>query len=141
MQGAKQLGAGILVLFMCGMGSSLSWGQEYEEAPSAVSVADYTFCTGVEDHEPVGPASTFEPDVGRVYLWTDIHADEPPLEIKHVWYYGDTKMTEVPLRIGYTRTRTWSSKTILEDWTGEWRVDVVNGDGEILKRVNFTIGG
>jgi hypothetical protein len=48
-------------------------------------------------------------------------------------------MARVSLRVAGPNWRTWSSKTILPEWTGEWRVDVVGPDGTVLRSVDFTV--
>ncbi|NIU01322.1 MAG: DUF2914 domain-containing protein [Nitrosopumilaceae archaeon] len=35
--------------------------------------------------------------------------------------------------------RTWSSKRIVEEWTGTWRVDVVSTAGKVLKSKEFVV--
>ncbi|MCX5752763.1 MAG: DUF2914 domain-containing protein, partial [Candidatus Krumholzibacteria bacterium] len=35
--------------------------------------------------------------------------------------------------------RTWSSKKILPEWQGTWRVDVLAPDGEVLKSGSFAV--
>jgi hypothetical protein len=35
--------------------------------------------------------------------------------------------------------RTWSSKTLLPEWTGEWMVEVLTSDGTPLESVIFFV--
>jgi hypothetical protein len=35
--------------------------------------------------------------------------------------------------------RTHSSKTILPEYTGEWKVEVMSKDGELLKQIYFAV--
>jgi hypothetical protein len=106
---------------------------------AGVTVENAALCTGVEDHEPIGSASSFSADVGKVYLWTKILSDEIPSDIKHVWYYGDEKIADVPLNIKYKSTRTYSYKTIMPEWMGDWHVEVVDSEEKVLKKLDFTI--
>ena len=59
--------------------------------------------------------------------------------VSHVWYHGEIRRADVQLNVRGYRWRTWSTKVIQEDWTGEWRVDVVSADGKILKSKRFRI--
>lgn len=136
----------LILLFACVMTGSLCAvhiaAQEAAEetVEPSVTVNRAVFCTGVEEREPVGAAEEFPVDVGRIYCWTELMAAEPPSTVTHVWYHDDTKLYEVPLEVNYERTRTWSYKTILPDWTGEWRVEVVGADGVVIGRYTCTVG-
>ena len=41
-------------------------------------------------------------------------------------------MAEVRHQIGANRWRAWSSKRLLPQWEGEWRVSVVDEEGDTL---------
>jgi hypothetical protein len=56
-----------------------------------------------------------------------------------MWHFVDKEMAKVDLTIGGDPWRTWSSKRIDEEWSGNWRVDVVTASGEILKSMDFVI--
>lgn len=101
-------------------------------------VADARLGTGVQDRELQGVATSFKPDVGKVYCWTKVTGAEGG-EITHVWYKGDEKMGEVKLAIKYPSTRTWSAKTIPADGKGDWKVEVLGPDGAVLQTLAFTI--
>ncbi len=101
-------------------------------------VADAKLGTGVQDREPQGVATSFKPDVGKVYCWTKVTGAEGG-EITHVWYRGEEKMGEVKLAIQYASTRTWSAKTIPADGKGDWKVEVLGPDGAVLQTLSFTI--
>ena len=128
----------------------LALGQEAEKpaaeaAPSAeaakeggAQVADAKLGTGVQDREPQRVATSFKPDVGKVYCWTKVTGAEGG-EITHVWYKGDEKMGEVKLPIKFASTRTWSAKTIPAEGKGDWKVEVLGPDGAVLQTLTFTI--
>ncbi len=108
-------------------------------AQAGLTVREAAIARGIEDHEPVGVAGTFPPDVGKVYCYTKIAGGRPGDHITHVWYYGERKMAEVELAIGSPLFRTYSSKRILPSWTGGWRVEVLGPDGTVLQTLEFTI--
>ncbi|MHC4822344.1 MAG: DUF2914 domain-containing protein [Planctomycetota bacterium] len=95
--------------------------------------------TDVVDRQPVGVADTFPSDVGKVYAWMRVTgaADQA---IQVVWSYGDLTFN-VPLEIGGSHWRTWSSKIILPSWTGEWTVEVLDAQGNSITGTTFTIEG
>ncbi len=104
-----------------------------------LKVEEYAFCENIEERQPIGIKTTFPKDVGKVYLWTNIVGAEEPTTITHIWYYGKKKMAEISLKINYVRNRTWSYKTILPQWTGDWYVEMVDSQGNLLEKVTFTI--
>lgn len=109
------------------------------EAAPVLEVSDYAFCEGVEEREPVGKKDVFTSATGKIYLWNVITGAQEPTEVKHVWYHGEERIAEIPLNIKYPRSRTWSYKTILPEWTGEWHVDIVDSKDNVLKKVSFKI--
>jgi hypothetical protein len=46
----------------------------------------------------------------------------------------------VDLEIGGSPWRTWSSKAIPPEWSGDWSVEIRDADGAVLETVGFTIG-
>ena len=122
---------GILLVAICLLASMPA-------ACLAVEVADAVTCRGVQDREPVEPGDSFPADVGKVWCWSKIK-DGKDATIKHIYYYEGQRKAVVELRIGSPLWRTYSSKTILPSWTGSWRVDITDEDGEVLKSLDFTI--
>lgn len=106
---------------------------------SRLTVEKLAFSTGVENRTPVGVDSVFASDVGRVYTFTKIVGVEEPTTIFHVYYYNGQEMARIELKIGGTPWRTWSSKTILPEWKGEWKVEIIDEGGNIIKTGKFTI--
>jgi hypothetical protein len=87
-------------------------------------VAKAEICLDVEDRQPVEAATVFADTVGQVYCYNVIEGAEDSLLITHKWIHGDHEMAAVPLAIKPGAWRTWSSKRIMKEWTGEWRVDI-----------------
>ena len=48
-------------------------------------------------------------------------------------------MAEVPLEIKYSTFRTWSYKGISPQWTGAWRVEIVDVADKVLKVLDFEV--
>jgi hypothetical protein len=92
----------------------------------------------IEDRQPVDAGTTFSADVGQLYVWTNVMGAEGHT-ISHVWMHGGNEWA-VELSIGANRWRTWSSKVIVPEWTGQWTVEVRDQDGTVLETVTFTVG-
>lgn len=94
----------------------------------------------VVDRMPVDEGTKFPADVGEVWCWTRVSGAEPGTTIEHVWMRGTEKMAIVPLRVGGSSWRTYSSKTIPPEWSGEWYVYVRDTNGYIYGLQSFTVG-
>ena len=97
-------------------------------------------CRGVVDRDPMGAGTLFPNDVEQLFCHSVILRDEgEDTVIHHVWYWNEQKMADVPLTVRSTRFRTYSSKKILPQWKGAWRVEVTGPDGELLSTNAFNI--
>ncbi len=104
-----------------------------------LEVPEMVFCTGIEERVPVGVDTMFLNTVGQVYCFTKITGVSGTATVSHVWYYEDKEMARVDLTVMGDPWRTWSSKRILEEWGGTWRVDVVNEAGDVLRSEEFMV--
>ncbi len=57
--------------------------------------------------------------------------------ITHVWYNGDEKVGEYVLPVKGEKWRTYSKKNIQKGWSGDWRVEVLDSDGTLMKTIKF----
>jgi hypothetical protein len=94
--------------------------------------------TAVQDRALQGAAEAFPTSVGTVYCYTKIGKTHVGDVVEHVWYHGDQEVGRVKLNVGGSPWRTWSSKVVPPEATGDWRVDVVQ-EGKVLKSVNFKV--
>ncbi len=109
-----------------------------QEAPG-LQVDRAVAARGVESREPVGEASSFPADVGRVYLFSRIVGAQQERAVYHVWRHGSIERAKVRLPVRSGSWRTWSSKQIMRGWTGPWTVEVQNELGKVLTSVSFVI--
>ncbi len=108
-------------------------------SPAAVAV-EAVLARSIVDRVPQETGLAFPADVGELILWTRVSHANPDETIHHVWFHGDEQVADVALRVGGSPWRTWSRKTIPAGATGAWRVEVRNAAGQVLQRVDFTIG-
>lgn len=113
-------------------------GEKIQAKESSVEV-EMKFGTGVENRALQGESSSFNTDTEKIYCWTYIKGIQENGEIKHVWTHGDKKIAEVVLPVKSSNYRTWSYKTIPSGLTGEWKVEVTDSEGKVLKEEKFTI--
>lgn len=112
-----------------------------EPAPREGIWVDFFFGTGVdtESRSITGAAHSFAADGERVYCLTRVHGMKPPASVTHAWYYEGKTMARVDLTIGSENWRTWSSKSYLRGWTGNWEVKVLDEDGMVLGSAGFEV--
>jgi len=112
--------------------------QEPMKTPEAaeIKVEKIVTALSVENREPVNETAVFDKPAGRVYTWTRITTTEAPVKIKHIYYVGGKKMTEVELNINAKTYRVWSYKAI---WPGSWKVEVTDESGKVLAAADFTV--
>jgi hypothetical protein len=108
--------------------------------PSEGITIEPVLCTGIEDRMPVGEATSFPADVDRVYLWTRINGvTEGEITIHHVWLHEGQEKADVQLPVKGSPWRTYSYKTILPEWSGNWEIKITGPDGNVIKDVKFTV--
>ena len=100
--------------------------------------AEIVIAINVEDREPVGGAEEFSADVGQVYGWTRVTGASNAI-VEHVWRYEDHELV-VPINIGGSPWRVWSTKNIPAEWTGEWTFEVRDASGNVVASTMFTVG-
>lgn len=119
--------------------TAFAFGQ-MEAAKKPAMTVEGKLCTSIENRMPVGTATSFTADVGKVYLWCQITGAAGETTIKHVWYHQGKEMATVELPVRGASWRTYSSKTIPENWTGDWEVKVMDAEGNTLATIPFTVG-
>lgn len=110
-----------------------------QDAGNNLRVTESAVCTGISDKMPEGVTTEFSKDITKIYYWTKIEGANEPATVKHVWYQGDTVISEVVLDIKYPSFRTWTNKTIYPGLEGDMAVEVIDASGNVLKRDTFTI--
>ncbi len=109
--------------------------------PAAASTAsvEAVLARSVVDRVPQDTGTAFPDTVGTLVLWMRA-TDAGGQTLHHVWFFGDTEVGNVPLTIGGSPWRTWSRKTIPMEAKGAWHVEIRDEAGNVLKRIDFTIG-
>jgi hypothetical protein len=108
-------------------------------AQETLGVASASICRDVVNQQPIGAGQDFEASVGKVFCFTKITGAQGPIEISHVWYYGDIQRATVILPVKSSSWRTYSSKRIQTHEIGDWHVDVLGPTGQVLRTLQFKI--
>jgi len=104
-----------------------------------IEVVNIVICTSIENRQPIGEDSVFTADVGKLYCFTKLISQADTSEISHVWFYKDDQVSKVDLTMKARTWRTWSSKTILSDWKGDWWVEVQDTEGNTISNISFKV--
>lgn len=121
---------GLLALLTVFGSAVFSWALEVEEA---------SITTRIVNRAPLDSLNTVPAGVDQLYCFTRISGATDDTSITHVWYHNDTELARVSLPVRSSSWRTWSSKRILPQWKGAWRVEVLDADGQPLLIVPFSI--
>jgi hypothetical protein len=108
-------------------------------APAAAAAsAEASVGTAIADHALSGAAESFPKGTAKLYCFSKVTGADTTSGIEHVWYKGDTEVGRVKLKVGGSPWRTYSSKTLGADASGDWRCDVVQ-NGTVLQSVKFKV--
>ncbi|SHI53511.1 Protein of unknown function [Malonomonas rubra DSM 5091] len=108
-------------------------------ATAELLVADAVITTAIEKQMPVDNIKSYPADYGKLFCFTRVTGAEAATSVTHVWYYQDNEMARVTLPIGSADWRTYSSKRFLPQWSGQWKVVVVDEEGQQLIEVPFVL--
>ncbi|MCK4846887.1 MAG: DUF2914 domain-containing protein [Deltaproteobacteria bacterium] len=120
------------------LGAFMLIGLTLSTSAVAAEIVEASIATEVVDLTPVDADDSFSSDVGNLKAFIKITGANGTT-ITHKWYHGEKLMAAVALNIGSDSWRTYSSKNILESWTGDWHVDITDEDGTILKTLDFEV--
>ncbi len=114
-----------------------------ESSPSvsqaATTVVDAQICEEIIEHEPVSSGDVFTGEITKLYCYSKIESSEET-EIRHIWSFNNTLVAETPLLVGISPGwRTFSSKNIRPIDKGDWKVEIVDTNDNVLKTLEFVI--
>lgn len=105
----------------------------------AIEINDASITTQIVKRAPIDSLNTVPADVDKLYCFTRVTGATEDTWITHVWYCEDKELTRVRLPVNSLNWRTWSSKRVMPQWKGSWRVEVLDSDGQTLLIVPFSI--
>ena len=106
---------------------------------SSIQLESAVVCENIVDREPEGAGTSFSVTVGKLFCFSKITGAENPIEIAHVWYFGDTERARVVLPVKANTWRTYSSKVLQDHEIGAWHVDLLGPEGDVLETIEFEV--
>jgi type II secretory pathway predicted ATPase ExeA len=113
--------------------------QAAKESFSVIDVKEGFICRYLVDRAPIEIGNSFNNSVNKVYCFTRVLNANQPIEISHAWYFGDREKARVNLMVKSSNWRTFSSKYIKANEVGDWHVDVLGPQDEVLLTLPFEI--
>lgn len=117
--------------------STMETAQEEQSGISQGSVTRSIFTSEVSEHEPIDKIEKLESNNRSVYYFTELRDMSGQTAI-HRWEFKGKIMAETKFTVDGPRWRVWSSKNLLPTWTGEWKVSVLNGIGDVISEDIFS---
>ncbi|MFZ0612550.1 MAG: DUF2914 domain-containing protein [Desulfobacterales bacterium] len=109
-------------------------------APGNLSVAQASISSTIKDRMPAGVSTSFPWSTQRVYVWNLVNAKNYPAKIRHIYYFGGQKISDLELNVRSFSWRTWSYQTIADKrYKGIWQVDIATLDGQVLESLHFEV--
>ncbi|UCG52321.1 MAG: DUF2914 domain-containing protein [Candidatus Latescibacterota bacterium] len=105
-------------------------------ATRAKQITRAVFTNGIESREPIDRVDSLTTQVNNIFFFCEVR-DMEGQTVTHRWIHDEKKMAEVSFEIGGPRWRVYSSKTLLPEWTGRWKVEIVDGEGNKLDERSF----
>ena len=106
------------------------------EAAASDHVARAVFTSAVQNREPTDTVTSLSNTNNKIYFFSEL-TGLGGQTVTHRWEYQGKTMGEVKFDVGGPRWRVWSSKTLLPQWTGEWRVSIIDGAGNKVGEGTF----
>ena len=116
----------------------LAW-QDVPKTERGLDVTRAVTCLEIKDREPVNIDTVFSSQAEQIYCYTMLEGGSEPTEIEHVWLHDGEEKARVKLPVRGNPWRTWSSKKLLPSWTGDWKVEIRDASGTVLKTVEFRV--
>ena len=101
------------------------------------SVVRSAFTRNIDDREPAENLQNLTNENGQVKFFTELRDMSGQTAI-HRWEYEGKVVAEVAFDVKGPRWRVWSSKSLVPQWTGDWKVSVINGAGEVISEKNLS---
>ncbi|MHC1698484.1 MAG: DUF2914 domain-containing protein [Geobacteraceae bacterium] len=107
----------------------------------ALSVEEISITTRIVRGNPVDAVQRISSSaIHGIYCFTKVVAPEDgEREIVHAWYRNDELVSRFRLPVSGTTWRTYSKKLVTRDMAGDWRVEVLDSAGKLLKTTKFVL--
>lgn len=119
----------------------IAFGGQAKAAGTGIKITEMAVTTKIVRGNPIDSVRRISwRSVPSLFCFTrTVSRDGGEQSITHVWYRDEVKVAEYKLPVRGERWRTYSKKSVDRGSPGEWRVDALDGDGNLLKSVKFKV--
>ena len=115
---------------------------EASKAPApapGITISRMEIASNVMDRKPVDVGTSFPASTEKVYCYLEFKDVKKEAAVSIIWTLGQKEIGKTQLTIKpYPKFRTWAAKS-LYGMKGDWKVDVLDEKGNILKSATFTV--
>jgi hypothetical protein len=110
------------------------------EVSNGMRMTRAVLCEDIKDGQPVNEGIIFSSDLGKITCFTEFDSITEKTTIYHCWYFRDNlRAKKKPLVLNPPKWSTFSQIEPRETDKGPWRVEIVDGAGNILQTLRFSI--
>ena len=88
--------------------------------------------TAVKDRRPVDNENYFRAGIDSVIFWNNILGARGNTHVTQEWFFNGRRVALVDLPVRNWSWRTWSYKTLSPNEAGEWMVQTVEPNGDVI---------
>lgn len=96
-------------------------------------------CETIQEYAPVFPAVVFSIERGRVSCFTEFDLVPEKTYVHHKWYRRDSLVTVKRLTINPPRWSSFTSVQLRDADKGPWRVEITDGNDNLMRTLRFSI--
>jgi hypothetical protein len=120
-------------------GAAHSSATEREPTPTSLSLVKAVMCENIVDFQPENISIVFSISIGKVFCFTFFDQVPHEMPIYHYWYRKDQLSTKKKRMLKPPQWGTISEIQLRETDKGPWRVEITDGNGNILGILRFSI--
>ncbi len=106
---------------------------------TGIQLEQAAICRNIVNRAPIGRGSVFHAGIERLYCFTKVVGAKTDTTIIHHWYLNGKLKASVTLPVNSAAWRTWSSKDLTPNESGDWMVEVLTADGDPIESILFLV--
>ena len=107
------------------------------DGPDTLYIKNMIFTTDVVDREPVDSVGTFTTANEQAFCHIRVVNNGKPKQVTFRWLYNGKEYFKFAANIG--TSPSWRTYTSVIPKVGDWKVQIVNNKGEVLREREFTV--
>ena len=102
-------------------------------------LANAVMCEGISNFKPLNPAVVFSVSQGEVFCFSEFDPVYEKTAIFHNWYKKEKLIFSMRLVLSVPKWSSFSRVQMRDADKGPWRVEIRDGDNNILKTLRFSM--